>query len=180
MGYNSRFTLHALRPADHTEMDIAAMPKGYMGRFQEALKGVTGWTVTINEQGWFFGGESAKFYEYEKALQAASRECPEAIWVVHIEGEEPGDIRACYAYRGVTYEEKMPPWVPPPPNMNRLPSIDEDYLEIPEDPPTPKQALETSLKYMEHSSSCPATRGSEALCNCPVSVVRKALAALPK
>jgi hypothetical protein len=163
-----------------TEVEWKTLPSGYRARVDNQMSEAwDGHPVRIDAEGRLFGGGEMKFYEHEEVLSAMSRECQEAIWVLHIEGEEPGDIRAAYSYRGVTYTEKMPPWVPPPPNMKRLPSIDEDFWLPDHDPPSLKEGLQIALQHLEHSGSCPATTGSEAGCDCHVKKVREAMEQVP-
>lgn len=177
MGYYSRFTLHAIHPGTLEEVPIKDLPPGFMARFRHGLEEKYDADVPINTDGGLFSYDSRKFYEYEQAMRHASQGCPQVIWVLHIEGEEQGDQRAYYAFKGVGYEEKMTPWVPPPPNMARLPRVVR-IEDVPPDPPSAREALQTSLDHMEHSSSCPAQVGAEADCNCHVLTVVRALAAL--
>ena len=181
MGYSSRFELHAIDPHTVEEVVWSILPRGYRTRVEDLISKASGWPVDIDEKtGDLFRGAEMKFYEYEDCLKAMSKECQEAIWVLHIIGEESGDIRACYAYRGESYEAKMPPWVPPPPDMERLPPIDRDFYLPDHDPPSLTEGLQIALKHLQHSSSCPAmvpgrTFMEDSTCTCHVKQVKEAL-----
>jgi hypothetical protein len=155
MGYYSQYSLHAIHPKSLGSITMTTWPEGFRRTVQQELSELYGSRISVDfATGSLFAGERVKFYENDEAMRHLSQQCPQAIWVLHIDGEEPGDRRALYAYRGVTYVEKEEPWVPPPPNMKRLPSVDEDLLDVDPDPPTVIEALELSLRQAGHDLEC--------------------------
>lgn len=175
MGYYTRFTMVALDPTTHQPVDPITWPKSY---FESIVTSVDSAYLRVKwEQpsGELFGGEAVKWYEYLTCMKDLSRAHPQFIWAIRGSGENPDDEWVLYAYRGTAYKEEQGPWVPPPPNMDRLPGV--IRMVIPQDPPTPEEALRAVLHGGIHAADCPAY-GSFGKCACPMSQVKDALKAL--
>jgi hypothetical protein len=173
MGYYTTFTLCALDPETHQPAD----PRGWPGGFIEAVNHGLMASYATNANGSFdaridwpsgsvYGGDQTKWYGWERDFTVFSADFPQYVWALRGEGEEPGDQWIAYAYRGTSYTVKQEPWVPPPPDMHRLPEV--IRVAVPRDPPTPAQALKeieglphrSNCAYLIHASECDCPRGT--------------------
>src|SRR5690349_8032804 len=125
MGYYTRFTLAAFDPTSLEPVDPARWPSSYLSRinFELAPQYFRGDASVQWPSGSIGGGEAVRWYDWETDFRAFSASLPHYVWALRGEGEEPEDRWICYAYRGGSYKESQEPWVPPPPDMSRLPGV---------------------------------------------------------
>jgi hypothetical protein len=181
MSYAIRWALYAYHPRSLGSVTLSTLPLSYRERVEAALTKGTGQSYAVNVD-WSNGllnyGEDWSWRECDEAVRYLSQFCPELIWVVHALGEEHKQW-ALYAYAGVAYREDMPDWVPPLPNMARLPAP--RSIPIPADPLNTESALRIAFDQMKHSSSCAAIARAPLVlatkCNCPYRAVQEALKA---
>lgn len=181
MGYYTRYRLRALNPTTLEVSDPKGWPRAFVSSVVNNIypryNGEVPWDP---RSGALFGSESVKWYEHEADLSALSSSHPQFVWALQGQGEEPDDEWTMYAYRGGSYKAKKEPWTPPPPDMNRLPTV--VRVKVPEDPPDLVATVDKLLEDPVHEPSCSAWEHpvgfDDGQCTCIISTLREARRAM--
>lgn len=98
MGYYTRFTGSVTGPAELMEVFHSDAEDGKT--FGEYNQPIMDW---YDE---FFGGDTAKWYSWQRDMEAVSKEYPNLLFALEGEGEESGDIWKAWARNGKVVEAR--------------------------------------------------------------------------
>ncbi len=91
MGYYSKFDITVLKVGETVVPETGV---GFLPMMQK-LEDISGYSFD-EEDNTFTGGDNYKWYDCTKDMKALSAEFPEALFKVHREGEDAGDIEETY------------------------------------------------------------------------------------
>jgi hypothetical protein len=98
MGYNTRYELSAIAPGGGT--DLKAI-KGIVDQHDEQYDG----PYALDQDGSPYNDST--WYDYHEDMKRYSRAFPDHIFILKMDGEEPGDHRLSYYKNGRAQEAKI-------------------------------------------------------------------------
>lgn len=104
MGYITHFSFELIEP-DDAEL-AAQIEREITAEAFETTPDKLGRWDSVFEDG-------MKWYEWHNDCMAVSRRHPEALFLITGDGEESGDIWACFFRNGESEEHRAPEWQPP-------------------------------------------------------------------
>ena len=104
MSYITYFNFELIEPDNH-ELAEQIQREITAEAFEMAVDKLDPWNSVFDD--------GMKWYEWHSDCLAVSRRHPEALFLITGDGEESGDVWACFFRNGRSEEHRAPEWQPP-------------------------------------------------------------------